>query len=312
MICYDSPVNPNGDQAKQPCVLVLGFFDGVHLAHQHIINSAKKLAIQENMQLAVMTFFPHPKEVLDPREIQRPCMTPLSLKIKIFEQMKVDALYVIRFDKEFSSLAPAQFVSDFILPLNPKHIVAGFDFTYGKYGRGNMDSLRDHTMGQVNIVTIEKLERHGQKIGSTLIRQLIQSGKVDRVPDYLGDYYTIHGSVSPSQSKFFSFKVKTSENYMFPHSGLYQIAWHQDEYEVNAACLIDADSPAPKCLVKLPDKFMLPPAYGSEITVKFITKINGIYEMTWNHAETSGLIHLSPTSNWRRDDLGKTANYGKS
>lgn len=58
-------------------------------------------------------------------------------------------------------------------------------------------------MGQVNIVTIEKLERHGQKIGSTLIRQLIQSGKVDRVPDYLGDYYTIHGSVSPSQSKFF-------------------------------------------------------------------------------------------------------------
>lgn len=287
MKCWYSPISLTGDQANQACVVVLGFFDGVHLAHQFLINHARNIAREENIQLAVMTFFPHPKEVIDPQQSQRSYLTPMAAKIKIFEQMNVDALYVIRFDKEFASLAPEQFVNEFILPLNPKYIVAGFDFTYGKYGQGNMDSLRMQTLGKVKVVTIDKLEHNGQKISSTLIRQLIQSGTVDRIPQYLGDYYTIYGSVSPSRSTNYRLELKVSYPYMIPLSGFYDVTLHHDKQKIHAACFVDADSAAPNMFIQLSDPFLFPATDAGNVRVKFIKRITAIHEIDRNLVETS-------------------------
>ncbi|MEH7482436.1 FAD synthetase family protein [Neobacillus drentensis] len=120
----------------KPCVMALGFFDGIHLGHRQLIENAKRISLQRGLELAVLTFFPHPKEVLN--QMKFPYLISIERKIEIFEMLGVEQLYVIRFDEKFASLEPEVFVQQYLISLQVKEVVAGFDFTYGSKGLGNM------------------------------------------------------------------------------------------------------------------------------------------------------------------------------
>jgi len=179
----------------QDCVMALGFFDGIHLGHQHIIRKAKEIARKKGLQFALMTFTPHPSEVITPNSTNFPYLTTLSDKVKKMASLGVEQLYIVKFNTDFCHLSPQEFVEQYLVGLRCKHVIAGFDFTYGYKGAGNMSILTDYAQGQFEVTTVAKVERNNRKISSTLIRELIKSGKVDLVPEYLGQFYEINGQV---------------------------------------------------------------------------------------------------------------------
>ena len=118
---------------SKPCVMALGFFDGLHNGHREVVKTALRMA-KEKSAVAVMSFFPHPKSVLSDGKIQVDYLMPLSEKEKMLRELGVDLFYIVEFTKEFAALSPEQYVAKYLLNLGVIHAVAGFDFSYGFKG----------------------------------------------------------------------------------------------------------------------------------------------------------------------------------
>jgi riboflavin kinase/FMN adenylyltransferase len=204
----------------KPCVMALGFFDGVHLGHQQVIKEAKRHADEQKLPLMIMSFFPHPKEVLSNGKRVVPYLMPLSDKQKIFEKLGAERFYVVQFNAEFVSLSPKQFVQSYLLDFGAKLVVAGFDFTYACRGEGNIDRIKSDSDGKIEGIKVNKIEFEGEKISSTLIRKLIFSGELEKIPRYLGDYYQIKGRVRLKKQNA---DIFVNPYYLLPASGIYEV-----------------------------------------------------------------------------------------
>ena len=180
-------------QKAKENVMALGFFDGLHLGHCKVIKTASKKAKEMDVSLSVMSFFPHPRTVISNGKRQVCYLMPLSEKEKKLQNLGVDTFYIVEFDKQFASLSPEQFVADYMIQLGVVHAVAGFDFSYGSKGMGNMDRLQMDSKGHIRTTKVEKLEYMGEKVSSTCIRERIISGKVDEVSCFLGRVYEVEG-----------------------------------------------------------------------------------------------------------------------
>lgn len=213
---------------QEPHVMALGFFDGVHLGHQYLLQQAKDIAKKKNLKFAVMTFDPHPNEVIKSDNDWR-YLTPLPSKIEKMAAMGVDKLFVIKFNLSFASLPPSDFIKQYVIDLQAKHIVVGFDFTFGYKAQGNVDYLRDISINSpFEITVISKRVMNDHKIGSTLIRKLIKDGDVHLVPYYLGKHYEINGCVhfSPdlyTQKKLNNVEFHIQSKYILPKYGVYRV-----------------------------------------------------------------------------------------
>lgn len=217
------------DQNLKPkdTVVALGYFDGVHLGHQTVIHTAKSIAVKNGWLTAVMTFHPHPAVVLGKAK-RIPAITPLFEKEKIMKKLGVDILYIVAFNEAFSKLSPQQFVDEYLLNLSVKHVVAGFDYTYGRYGKGTMDTMPEHSRGKFQVTTIEKVEKNHAKVSSTLIRSLISEGNVEALPEYLGRYYEMTGDVVQGERRgrtigFPTANLSVSPEYVLPKTGVYAV-----------------------------------------------------------------------------------------
>lgn len=221
-------------QSLQDVVVALGYFDGVHLGHQKVIETAKKIAQKNGWLTAVMTFDPHPAVVLGKVE-QIAAITPLEEKEKVMKDLGIDILYVVTFNEAFSQLTPEQFVEDYLIDLSVKHVVAGFDYTYGRFGKGTMATMPEHARGQFEVTTVQKVEKNNEKISSTLIRSLIREGHVEELPHYLGRYYVMNGTVVTGEKRgrtigFPTANLSVSSEYAFPKKGVYAVkVIHKDK-----------------------------------------------------------------------------------
>lgn len=209
----------------EACVLAMGFFDGVHLGHRQVIAQAKQLAEKKGLKLAVMTFFPHPKEVLSRGKIRMDYLTPLEIKEELFAQLGVDRLYIVKFDEFFAQVAPKEFIRRYVIDLGVVHVVAGFDFTYGWKGQGNMETIRADGDYRFQVTTVSKIEHGGRKISSTLIRELLSEGKVHEIAAYLGSDYETRGEILLYGLLGGSLKAEISSfpYYTLPNQGAYKI-----------------------------------------------------------------------------------------
>lgn len=116
---------------------------------------------------------------------------PLSDKENTFRELGVDVFYIVEFDREFSSLSPEKFAAIYLLDLGVVHAVAGFDYTYGFRGEGNMDRLREDSDGVLEVTKVDKVECHGEKISSTCIREKLAKGNVEELPSLLERPYQV-------------------------------------------------------------------------------------------------------------------------
>lgn len=201
-----------------PFVMAIGYFDGVHYGHQKVINTAVEKAKEMQMKTAVMTFTPHPKEVITKGETSVEQLSTFSQKEAYIKELGVDYLFVVHFNRSFASLTPKQFVKQYIVDMYVRHVVVGFDFTYGAFGKGNVFRLAEDGENQFTISIIHKIELHGEKISSTFIRKLIRGGKVNITPFYLGRTYETIGCVHEINRNVIM--IKQQKN-MLPPSNTY-------------------------------------------------------------------------------------------
>ncbi|UCZ51680.1 bifunctional riboflavin kinase/FAD synthetase [Bacillus shivajii] len=223
-------------------VLALGFFDGVHKGHQKVILTAKEEAEKRNCKSGVMTFFPHPKEVLRKGDGIK-YLTSLKKKAELIDSLGVDYLIIITFDHPFSELNPQQFVDQYLIDLNVQHVVAGFDYTYGRLGKGTMETLPFHSRNKITSTTIAPVEDDGEKISSTRIRQALRDGKMDEVNHLLGRRYETHGVVVKGEQRgrtigFPTANVQPEEQTHLPAVGVYAVEGEMNGERFQGVCNI--------------------------------------------------------------------------
>ena len=211
--------------------MALGFFDGVHKGHQQVIRSAVLLAEEKGFKSAVMTFDPHPSVVLSQKHNQVHYITPLEAKLKLIEQLGVDFVYVIRFTSAFAGLEPQEFIDRYVIALNVQHAVAGFDYTYGKFGKGTMETMTEHSKGHFGVTTVPMHTDSGGKVSSTAIRRALQDGEVQLASRLLGRFYSAEGTVVHGEKRgrtigFPTANVRLDADYMIPAPGVYAVSIH--------------------------------------------------------------------------------------
>lgn len=212
-------------------VLAIGYFDGVHVGHQQVIENAMRVAKEQGRESAVMTFHPHPSVVLKKKTQHVEYITPVKDKMEILEDMGVDRVYLVTFNKDLASLLPQEFVDHFLIGLNVQHVVAGFDFSYGRMGRGTMETMPFHSRGTFSQTVVKKVTKEGTKISSTVIRNLLQDGKVEDIKPLLGRHYFIKGKVVEGDKRgrtigFPTANLALTDYYITPKVGVYAVRVH--------------------------------------------------------------------------------------
>ncbi|PTU27814.1 bifunctional riboflavin kinase/FAD synthetase [Bacillus subtilis] len=282
------------EQAKS--VMALGYFDGVHLGHQKVIGTAKQIAEEKGLTLAVMTFHPHPSHVLGRDKEPKDLITPLEDKINQIEQLGTEILYVVKFNEVLASLSPKQFIDQYIIGLNVQHAVAGFDFTYGKYGKGTMETMPADLDGKAECTMVEKLTEQDKKISSSYIRTALQNGDVELANVLLGQPYFIKGIVIHGDKRgrtigFPTANVGLNNSYIVPPTGVYAVKAEVNGEVYNGVCNIGYK---PTFYEKRPEQPSIEvnlfdfdqEVYGAAIKIEWYKRIrseqkfNGIKELT--------------------------------
>ncbi|MEL4024444.1 riboflavin biosynthesis protein RibF [Lysinibacillus endophyticus] len=223
---YPHQLDPNDQTAAYS--LAVGFFDGVHKGHQAVIKNAIEKAQELNIESAVMTFDPHPSIVLGGRKEKVFYITPLQQKIDLFRKMGVQNVFVVHFTSDFAKLSPEEFIQYFIRDLNVKHVSAGFDFTFGQFGKGNMEMMKQLSNGDYGVSVINKQADEEEKISSTRIRQYLQDGDMESAARLLGRAFKVPGIVVHGDKRgrtigFPTANIQPSEGSFIPGTGVYAV-----------------------------------------------------------------------------------------
>lgn len=197
-------------------VIALGFFDGMHRGHRKVVETAKEQAVGNNVSLDVMSFFPHPKTVLSNGKVRVDYLMPLEEKACVLEEMGVDRFYIVKFTKAFASMEPEEYVEEYLLKFGTVHAVAGYDFSYGFKGGGNMDRLHADSGFKIEASKIEEVQHLHEKISSTRIRAAILDGRISELRQLLGREYTTRAEVTDG---YLSLKAY----YLLPEDGIYNV-----------------------------------------------------------------------------------------
>src|SRR6266581_1722553 len=177
-------------------VLALGNFDGVHIGHQQLFRVAAEAARHVGGEPAVMTFEPHPAQVLAP-ERAPPLLTPLPRKLELLAEQGIAGVVVEPFDLAFAAVSAEAFVADILVAgLGVRAVVVGYDFTYGQKRLGTTDALaragaaHGFEVHVIPAVTVDDLI-----VSSTNIRTLLREGDAARAAQLLGRPHDVDGEV---------------------------------------------------------------------------------------------------------------------
>ena len=178
-------------------VVTIGTFDGVHLGHQAIFAKMRNLAQSVGGQTVVVTFEPHPRQVLNIDSSNLRFLTTPEEKLKKFEEFGIDNVVIINFTKEFSRTPSEVFIKDYIIDnIKPAYIVVGYDHHFGKNRMGDFGLLNDMKLKygfKVERVAAQDVENIA--ISSTKIRNALAVGNIKSANRLLGYTYSITAEV---------------------------------------------------------------------------------------------------------------------
>jgi riboflavin kinase/FMN adenylyltransferase len=183
--------------AVQKAIVTIGTFDGVHLGHQKIIRRIKDLAKKENGQTVILTFYPHPRAVLNPDDSQLKLIDTLDEKIQLLDNLGIDHLIIQPFTKEFSALSAYDFVNQVLVKALGTHIlVIGYNHQFGHNREGTLKELEKMApQFHFKVEKIEKQDVDSIAVSSTQIRKALLSGDVETANLYSGHPFMLKGKV---------------------------------------------------------------------------------------------------------------------
>ncbi len=205
-------------------VITIGSFDGIHLGHQALFKRVIEKAKELSLEPCVVTFEPHPAKVLG-KNVK--LITPYDKKKLLIREAGISRIEVIPFTKEFSLIPPDEFVRKFLVKgLGIKYIIVGFNYTFGRDGKGDVRLLSE--LGRrfgFGVEVFPPFTVDGVVVSSTRIRRLIEAGKLDEAGKFLGREFFIHGRVVEGKGigkklGFPTANVETQQE-LLPPSGVY-------------------------------------------------------------------------------------------
>jgi riboflavin kinase/FMN adenylyltransferase len=181
--------------------VALGTFDGVHIGHQAIIREAISRAAGIGRS-AVLTTNPHPLRVIAPEHAPG-LLTPMPLMQRVVSSLGVDNLYVAEFTREFARLSPRDFVVEVLVKgLRTKHVVVGYNYTFGYRGEGDADMLRELGASfQMGVTVVDPVIVDDAPVSSSRIRVAVQEGELDLCRRMLGRSSTSSSTRRGSSSR---------------------------------------------------------------------------------------------------------------
>ena len=177
--------------------VALGNFDGVHLGHQEILRQALAFARNNAVPATVMTFEPHPREFFA-RDKKRLRISSFQQKMQLFQELGIDAVFLVRFNAAFAAHTPEDFVEKILVgALAIRHVVTGYNFAFGKNRQGNTEYLKASSqhLGFSFSSCDAVSDAQGTPVSSSAIRQMLSLGDVKNAAALLGRPYRITGRV---------------------------------------------------------------------------------------------------------------------
>lgn len=183
-------------ESYQGGYVAIGNFDGVHRGHRAMLAQLRARATAANVPAVVLTFDPHPIEILRP-EFAPPRLTQFARKDELLHQCGVDCVVALRTTAEFLTLSPQQFFEQIVRDqLQARGLIEGQNFQYGHNRSGNVQTLQTACESAgLTLDVVPSVEHGGQVVSSSLIRQTILAGEVAAAADYLTEPYQITGQV---------------------------------------------------------------------------------------------------------------------
>ena len=264
---------------KNPAITI-GNFDGVHKGHQALFQRVKQLAEELNGQSAVVTFDPHPLEVLFPEKAPS-FITSHRQKLDIIASCGIDATVVIPFDHKLSQMSAREFVEIVLVEkIGARAIVVGHDYRFGHSREGDIAFLK--RLGEqygFKVETVTGVRVNDTVVSSTAIRQMIESGKIKDANKLLGRFFEVSGTVIPGRKRGVSLGFPTANirmpAIMSPRTGVYVVEAEVDGKTYGGAANLgynptfgDTDLSLEVHLFDFDQDI-----YGKLITVRFIDRL---------------------------------------
>ena len=210
-------------------VLTIGSYDGIHRGHFHIINKVKSIANSFSTKSVVITFNPHPRNIVNRQENNIKLLMSLDRKIELFEKLSIDILVILDFSLNLMRMEAEDFLKTIIIDnLNPKCIVSGKNHTFGFKRSGNADFLKKFCkVNYISLKVVTSLKDGEMGISSTNIRNLIESGFIRRANYELGSFYGFYAKVVEGAGRGKKLKYPTAnlvpieKDQLFPQKGVY-------------------------------------------------------------------------------------------
>jgi len=230
----------NNLPAFKQAVLTIGSFDGVHLGHKKLINKVNRLAKSTGGESVLITFHPHPRQIVFPGDDFQ-LLSTLDEKISLLEKSEVDHLVIVPFTVEFAQLSADEYIEMFLVKhFHPRYIVIGYDHRFGLSRQGDIHFLKWH--GQkfgYEVVEIEKQEIEDIAVSSTKIRKALLQGDIKQSTLLLHDYYlltgkVVHGDKVGKKIGFPTANLQITDKYkLIPSLGIYAVWVHieNEQYE---------------------------------------------------------------------------------
>lgn len=210
-----------------PLVVAAGVFDGVHLGHQTLIRRALENARYGDALCLILTFDPHPAQLLHPTSALR-LLTSTAHKIRLIQQLGAEHILVLSFNAAFAALSATEFIHLLSLHIpSLQEICVGYNWLFGRRREGNVLLLRQlSTKFGFRVTEIGAVKIDGRAVSSTRIRDCIQSGDLHSTAKFLGRKYTILGTVVKGEGRGHSIGFPTANlatNELFPPDGVYVV-----------------------------------------------------------------------------------------
>jgi riboflavin kinase / FMN adenylyltransferase len=210
-------------------VVAIGNFDGVHRGHRALIEAAAARAQAQGAPLGVVTFEPHPREVLTPDRAP-PRLAPLRIKARLLADLGVDHLFALAFNAHLMTKSPEAFVHDVLAGgLGIRHAVVGYDFRFGHRRAGDGDTLarlgKEYGFG---VTRIEPVAWRGEVCSSSRIRAAIAAGDVALARDLLGHPFLVEGRVVAGDRRgrelgYPTANLRPGRRGLWPADGIYAV-----------------------------------------------------------------------------------------
>ncbi len=215
---------------RHPTAITIGTFDGVHIGHRKILERLMKTSATVTLKSTVLTFFPHPRMVLQ-KDADIKLLNTIGEKTKILRDMGLDQLIIHPFTIEFSRLSATEFVRDILVnKLKTKKIIIGYDHRFGRNRNANIVDLRAFgTTLDFEVEEISAQEIDEVSVSSTKIRKALEEGDIPTANAYLGYHYMLTGSVRKGkglgrQIDFPTANLDIPESYkLVPKNGVYTV-----------------------------------------------------------------------------------------